>query len=61
MQPLWRTVQRFLRKLKINVPSYPAILLLGIYLDKTIVLKDICTPIFIAILFTMAKTWKQPK
>ena len=35
--------------------------LLGIYLDKTIILKDACIPVFIAALFTIAKTWKQPK
>ena len=34
---------------------------LGIYLEKTLILKDTCTPIFIAALFTIAKTWKQPK
>ena len=39
----------------------PAILLLGIYPDKTIIQKDTCTPMFIAALFTIAKTWKQPK
>ena len=39
----------------------PAIPFLGIYLEKTIVQKDICTSIFIAALFTIAKTWKQPK
>ena len=39
----------------------PAVLLLGIYLDKTTIQKDTCTPIFIAALFATAKTWKQPK
>ena len=39
----------------------PAIPLLGIYPDKTIIQKDVCTPLFIAALFTIAKTWKQPK
>ena len=58
---LWRTVWRFLKKLKIELPYYPAIPLLGIYLEKTIIRKDTCTPIFIATLFTLAKTWKQPK
>ena len=61
MQPLWKTVWRFLKKLKIELPYDPAISLLGIYLDKTIIQKDICTTIFIAVLFTIAKTWKQPK
>ena len=60
MQPLWRTIWRFLKKLKIELP-YPAIPLLGIYPEKNIVWKDICTSIFIAALFTIAKTWKQPK
>ena len=61
VQPLWRTVQRFLRKLKIELPYDPAIPLLGIYLQKNMVWKYTCTPIFIAALFTIAKTWKQPK
>ena len=39
----------------------PEILLLGIYLDKTIIQKDACTPMFIAALVTIAKTWKQSK
>ena len=61
MQPLRKTVWRFLKKLKIELPYDPAIPLLGIYLDKTIIQKDTCTPVFIAALFTTAKTWKQPK
>ena len=61
VQLLWRTVWRFLRKLKIELPYDPAILLLSIYLQKTIIRKDTCTPMFIAALFTIAKTWKQPK
>ena len=61
VQPLWKTVWSFLRKLKIELPYDPAILLLGIYLDKTIIQKDTCTPMFIAGLFIIAKTWKQPK
>ena len=61
MQPLWKTVWRFLKKLKIELPYDPAIPLLGIYPDKTIIRKDTCTPIFIAALFTIARTWKQPK
>ena len=51
----------FLRKLKIELTYDPAIPLLGIYPDKTIIQKDTCTPIFIAALFTIAETWKQPK
>ena len=50
-----------LEKLKIELPYDPAIPLLGIYLEKTIIRKDTCTPLFIAAVFTMAKTWKQPK
>ena len=61
VQPLWKTVQSSLRKLKIELPYDPAIPLLGILLDKTIIQKDMCTPMFIAALFTIAKTWKQPK
>ena len=51
----------FLRKLKIELQYDPAIPLLGIYPDKTIIQKDACTPMFIAALFTIDKTWKQPK
>ena len=61
VQPLWKTVWRFLKKLKIELPYDPVIPLLGIYPDKTIIWKDTCTPMFIAALFTKAKTWKQPK
>ena len=59
--PLWRTVWRFLRKLNIELPYDPAIPFLAIYPDKTIIQKDTCTPMFSAALFTIAKTWKQPK
>ena len=58
VQPLWKTVRRFLQKLKIELPYNPTILLLGIYLDKTIIQKDTCIPMLIAALFTIAKTWK---
>ena len=61
IQPLWRTVWRFLKKLKIELPYDPAIPLLGIYLEKTIIPKNTCTPMFTAALFTIARTWKQPK
>ena len=61
VQPLWRIVWRFLKKLKIELPHDPAISLLGIYLEKTMVQKNSCTPIFTAVLFTIAKKWKQPK
>ena len=59
--PLWRTVWRFLRKLKIELPYDPAIPLLGIYPEKTIIPKETCTTMFIAALFTIARTWNQPK
>ena len=58
VQPLWKTVWRFLSKLKIELPYDPAIPFLGIYPDKSIIQKDTCIPIFIAALFTIAKTWK---
>ena len=60
VQPLWRTVWRFLRKLKIELPYDPAIPLLGMYPEKTeaLIQNDTCTPMFIAALFTIAKTWK---
>ena len=61
IQPLWRTVWRFLKKLKTELPYDPAIPLLGIYPEKTIIQKESCTTTFIAALFTIARTWKQPK
>ena len=61
VQPLWRTVWRFLIKLKIELAYNPANPLLGIYLEKTIIQKDTCTPMFTAALFTIAKPWKQHK
>ena len=60
VQPLWKTVWRFLKKLKLELPYDPTIPLLGIYPDKTIIREDTCTPMFTAALFTTAKTWKQP-
>ena len=60
-QPLWRTVWRFLQKLKTELPYDPAIPLLSIHPEKVIILKDTCTPVSIAALFTIARTWKQPK
>ena len=59
VQPLWKTVGRFLRKLKIELPFDPAIPLLGIYPEKTMAQKDTCTPMFTAPLYTIAKPWKQ--
>ena len=63
MQPLWRTVGTFLKKLKIELPYDPAISLLGIYPEerKILIRKEACTPMFIAALFTITKTCKQPE
>ena len=61
VQPLWKAVWRFLRKLNIELPFDPAIPPLGIYPEKTMTQKEACTPMFIAALFAIAKTWKQPK
>ena len=61
IQPLGKTVWSFLKKLKIELPYDPAIPLLGIYPEKTRIQKDTCTPMFTAALFTIARTWKQPK
>ena len=61
IQPLWTTVWRFLKKLKIELSYDPAIPLLGIYPEKTIIQKESCTTMFIVALFTIARTWKQPK
>ena len=63
VQPLWKTVWRFLKKLKIELPYDPGIALLGIYPKDTGVLihRGTCTPVFIAALSTIAKLWKEPK
>ena len=61
IQPLWRTVWRFLRKLKIELPYDPAIPLLGIYPENTVIQKYTCTSMFTAALFTIARTQKQRK
>ena len=55
IQPLWRTVWRFLKKLKIELPYDPAIPPLDIYPEKAIIQKDTYTPMFIAALFTIAR------
>ena len=62
VQPLWKTIWRFHKKLKIELPYDPAILLLCIYAEKTktLIQKDICIPIFTAELFAIDK-WKQSK
>ena len=60
IQPLWKTVWRILKKLGIKPPYGPAIPLLGIFPEETKIEGDICIPLFIAALFTIATTWKQP-
>ena len=63
VRPLWKTIWNFLRKLKMELPFDPAILLLGLYPKnpETPIPKNLCTPMFIAAQFTIAKYWKQPK
>ena len=61
IKPLWKRAWRFLKKLKIQLPYDPAIPLLGVYPEKTIIQKDTCTTLFIVALFTIARIWKQPK
>ena len=61
VQPLWRTVWRFLKKLQIELPYDPAIPPLGIHTEETRIERDTCTPMFIAALFIIARTWKQPR
>ena len=78
VQPLWRTVWRFLKKLEIELPCCvasvmsdsvrphrqpydPTIQLLGIHTEETRIERDTCTPMFIAALFIIARTWKQPR
>ena len=63
VQPLWKTVWRFLKKLKIDLPYDPEIALLGIYPRDTVVPihRGTCTPIFIAALATIVKLWKETK
>ena len=60
IQPLWRTIRRFLKKLGIKLPYDPRIPLLGIKPEKTITEKDTCIPVFTVALFTIARTCKQP-
>ena len=61
VQPLWRTVWRFLKKQEIKLPYDPAIPLLGIHTEESRTERDTCTPMFIAALFIIARTWKQPR
>ena len=61
IQPLWKTVWKFLKKLGIKPPYDPAIPLLGIYPEETKIEKDTCIPLFITALFIIAGTWEQPR
>ena len=61
IQPVWKTVWRFLKKLGIKPPYDPVILLLGIYPEETKIEKDTCIQLFIAALFTIVRTWRQPR
>ena len=56
VQPLWSTVWRFLKKLEVEMPYDPAIPLLGIHTEENRTEKDMCTPVFTAALFTIART-----
>ena len=61
IQPLWRMVWRFLEKLGVKPPYDLGILLLCIYPEETKIERDTCIPLFIGALFTIARTWKQPR
>ena len=61
IQPLWKTVWRFLKKLGIKPPYDTAIPLLRIYPEETKIERDTCIPLFITELFTIARTWRQPR
>ena len=60
-QPLQRTVWRFLKKLEIELPYDPEIPLLGTHTEETRIERDMCTPMFLAALFIIARTWKQSR
>ena len=61
VQPLWRTVWRFLKKLEIELPYDPSIPLLSIHTEETRIERHTCTPMFITELFIRSRTWKQPR
>ena len=61
VQPEWRTVWRFLKKMEIELPYDPAISPLGIHTKETSIERDTCIPMVTAALFTIARTWKQPR
>ena len=61
IQPLWKVVWRFLKKLGIQLLHDPTVPLWGIYPEETIIEMDICSPLFIAALFTVVMTWNRPR
>ena len=61
IQPVWKMVWRFLKKLGIKPPYDQAITLLGIYPEETKIEKHTCIPLFMAALFTRDRTWRQPR
>ena len=63
MKPVWKTIWRCLKKLKIELPYVPAIPYLGIYrkIAKLLIRKNTCLPMFIPVLFTIDKIWKKAK
>ena len=61
IEPLWKMVWRFLKKIEIKPPYDTAIPLLGLYPEETKTEKDTCTPVFIAAIFTTTRTWQQPR
>ena len=61
IEPLWKTVWRFFKKLGIKPPCDPEIPLLGIYPEENKIERDTRIPLFIAAVFTIARTWKQPR
>ena len=61
IQPLWKEVWRFLKRLGIKLPCDPGIPLLGINPEETKIERNTCIPLFTVALFTLARTWKQPR
>ena len=61
IQPLWKTVWRLLKTVRIKIPYDKTVPLLGIYPKKTIIENNTCIPMFIAALFMISRTWKQPR
>ena len=61
VQPLWRTVWRFLKKLEVELPYDPGVPLLGIHTEETRIEREMCTPMFITALFIITTTWKQSR